>query len=74
MKYRRICIVLTARGNYAKLKSVIEEILAEPSLQLQVIVGGSLVLDKYGKILEDKESLEIPISYVTNFVMPVFCD
>lgn len=69
MKYRRICIVLTARGNYAKLKSVIEEILAEPSLQLQVIVGGSLVLDKYGKILEDKESLEIPISYVTNFVI-----
>jgi len=69
VKYRRICIVLTARGNYAKLKSVIEEILAEPSLQLQVIVGGSLVLDKYGKILEDKESLEIPISYVTNFVI-----
>jgi UDP-hydrolysing UDP-N-acetyl-D-glucosamine 2-epimerase len=64
-----VCVVLTARGNYAKLKTVIEEITSEPSLQLQVVVGGSLVLDKYGRILDDKESIEFPIDHITHFVI-----
>ena len=66
---RRICVVLTARGNYAKMKSVISRILQHPSLELQVIVGGSLVLDKYGKILENTLVDDFPVNYTIHFLV-----
>lgn len=47
---RKICIVLTSRGNYAKMRSVIDHILGESELQLQLIVGGGALLHKYGDI------------------------
>jgi UDP-hydrolysing UDP-N-acetyl-D-glucosamine 2-epimerase len=50
VKQRKICLVITTRGNYAKMKSVIEHIDADPSLELQVIVGGGAILPKYGSM------------------------
>lgn len=43
-------MVLTTRGNYAKMKSVIEKIEADDGLELQLILGGMVVLEKYGRI------------------------
>lgn len=56
---RKICLVMTSRGNYGKLKSVISAVTADPELELNLVVGGSLVLDKYGKVL-DSEYVELP--------------
>ncbi len=50
MKRRKVCIVITTRGNYAKMKSLMEFAIADPGLELQVIVGGGAILPKYGKI------------------------
>lgn len=50
MSKRKICVVLTTRGNYAKMKSVIEQIEADNGLELQLILGGMVVLEKYGRI------------------------
>ena len=50
MKKRKVCVVLTTRGNYAKMKSVIEGIEADQGLELQLILGGMVVLEKYGRI------------------------
>jgi UDP-hydrolysing UDP-N-acetyl-D-glucosamine 2-epimerase len=47
---RKICVVLTTRGNYAKMKSVIEAIEADETLELQLVLGGMVVLEKYGRI------------------------
>jgi len=47
---KKICAVITSRGNYAKLKSVIREIDKDPDMECQVVVGGSAVLHKYGDI------------------------
>lgn len=66
---RRICVCLTSRGNYAKMKSVMRLIREDPGLELQVIVGGSLVLEKYGKVLESKLVDEFPVDYTINFVI-----
>lgn len=49
-KRRKVCVVLTTRGNYAKMKSVIEAIEREPTLELQLLLGGMVVLEKYGRI------------------------
>ena len=46
LKKRKICIVLTTRGNYAKMKSVITRILEEDDLELQLVLGGMVVLEK----------------------------
>lgn len=66
---RKVCVCLTSRGNYAKMKSVMRLIEAHPDLELQVIVGGSLILEKYGKVLESKLVDEFRIDYSINFVI-----
>ena len=49
---KKICLVITARGNYAKLKSLIKILDKSNFFEVQIILGGSIVLEKYGKILE----------------------
>ena len=48
MKPRRVCIIITTRGNYAKMKGVMREIQHEPDLELQLILAGGAILDRYG--------------------------
>lgn len=45
---KKICIVLTVRGNYSKMKSLMREIENDPDLKLQLVVGGAIILHKYG--------------------------
>lgn len=51
MKKRKVCVVITTRGNCAKMKPVMKSICQHPKLELQVIVGGSAILPKYGNIV-----------------------
>ena len=70
LKKRKICIVLTTRGNYAKMKSVIKEIQNKPDLELQVIIGGMVVLEKYGRLLQTiKDETKIIVDRRINFVI-----
>ncbi len=48
---RRICVVLTTRGNFAKMKTAMRAILAHPDLDLQLVVGGAL-LNRQSDVLE----------------------
>ncbi len=47
---QKICVVVTTRGNYAKMKSVIEGVAANDGLELQLIVAGAAVLERHGAI------------------------
>lgn len=69
MTKRKICIVLTTRGNYAKMKSVIRGIQADPRLELQLVLGGMVVLEKYGRILNTPEGQALPVARTINFVI-----
>jgi GDP/UDP-N,N'-diacetylbacillosamine 2-epimerase (hydrolysing) len=69
MKKRKICIVLTTRGNYAKMKSVMALIQEAPDLELQLVIGGMVVLEKYGRILQTFENGESLVARRINFVI-----
>jgi len=66
---RKICIVLTTRGNYAKMKAVMFGINNDPDLELQLILGGMVVLEKYGRILQTLKLEQIQVARTINFVI-----
>ena len=55
MNRKKICVIITTRGNYAKMKSVIQNIQIQSTLELQLIVGGGAVLPKYGNIIDSMD-------------------
>jgi UDP-hydrolysing UDP-N-acetyl-D-glucosamine 2-epimerase len=52
---RKICVVVTARPSYSRIKSCLAAIVAHPGLELQLVVSASALLDKYGHTLRDIE-------------------
>lgn len=58
---RRVCIVVTTRGNFAKTKTAMKAILANPSLELQVVIGGAL-LNRQSAIVNEIERAGIEIA------------
>lgn len=69
MSKRKICVVITTRGNYAKMKSVIEAIQSAPDLELQLILGGMVILEKYGRIMNAFDGQELPVDRRIHFVV-----
>jgi UDP-hydrolysing UDP-N-acetyl-D-glucosamine 2-epimerase len=51
-KIRKICIVITARPSYARIKTVLEAVQHHPGLQLQLVVGASALLERYGPVVD----------------------
>lgn len=51
------------------MKSVIAGIMAAPDLELQLILGGMVVLEKYGRILQALDENNLPVSRTINFVI-----
>ena len=45
---RKVCVVITARPSYSRIKTVLDNIKNHDDLELQLIVSASAVLDKYG--------------------------
>lgn len=52
MGKRRICVVITARASYARVKSALIAIRQHPDLELQLVLAGSVLLEKYGSTVE----------------------
>ena len=48
---KKICVIITNRAHYARGKLVLKAINEHPELELQLIVAGSALIDKYGKII-----------------------
>jgi UDP-hydrolysing UDP-N-acetyl-D-glucosamine 2-epimerase len=48
MKKRKVCIVVTARPSYARIKSVMSAINQRNDLELQLVVAASALLERYG--------------------------
>src|SRR3989344_882886 len=49
---RKICVVITARPSYSRIKSVLRAIKKHPDLELQLVVSGSALLERYGNVVE----------------------
>jgi UDP-hydrolysing UDP-N-acetyl-D-glucosamine 2-epimerase len=49
---RTVCVVVTARPSYSRIKTVLEAVRAHPDLELQLVVGASALLDRYGNAVD----------------------
>lgn len=49
---RKICVVITARPSYSRIRSALHAIKIHPDLELQIIVSGSALLPKYGSAID----------------------
>ncbi|MFN0214459.1 MAG: UDP-N-acetylglucosamine 2-epimerase [Saprospiraceae bacterium] len=45
---RKICVVITARPSYSRIKTALSAIQSHPGLELQIVVAASALLDRYG--------------------------
>jgi len=48
---RKICVVVTARPSYSRIKTALEAIKNHNQLELQLVVAASALLEKYGKVV-----------------------
>ena len=47
---RKVCVVVGSRANYSSIKSAMRAIDRHPALELQLVVGASALLDRYGTV------------------------
>lgn len=52
MTRKKICVVVTARPSYSRIRTALQAIKAHPQLELQLVVSASALLDKYGNAVE----------------------
>ena len=52
MDKRKICVVIGSRANYSSIKSALTAIEKNINLELQLILGASAIIDRYGKVSE----------------------
>ena len=48
---RKVAVVVTARPSYSRVKTAIQAIDRHPDLELQLVVSGSALLEKYGTVM-----------------------
>ena len=49
---KKICVVITARPSYSRIKTVLQAIKDHDKLELQLVVAGSALLDRYGNSVD----------------------
>jgi len=48
---RKICVVVTARATYSRIRTALEAIHAHPQLELQLVAAASALVDRYGNVV-----------------------
>jgi len=51
-KPRKVCVVINSRANYGRIKSFLRAVQAHPDLELQLIIGASALLYRFGSAIE----------------------
>ena len=65
---RRICVLVTARPSYSRIRSALDAIKEHPDLELQLVVAASALLDRYGNA--DRKSTRLNSSHSQQSRMP----
>ena len=47
---RKVCIIVNSRANYGRIKSVLEALKSHQEIDLQLVVGASAVLTRFGDV------------------------
>jgi len=58
---RKICVVVTARPSYSRIRTALSAIDKHPDLELQLVVAASALLDRYGNAVQaiERDGFEI---------------
>jgi UDP-hydrolysing UDP-N-acetyl-D-glucosamine 2-epimerase len=58
---RKICVVITARPSYSRIRTALQAIQRHPELELQLVVAASALLDRYGSAIHaiERDGFEI---------------
>jgi UDP-hydrolysing UDP-N-acetyl-D-glucosamine 2-epimerase len=64
MNSKKICVFVGSRANYSSIKSVMKAVQNDPDLELQVVLGASALLDRFGRV----ENLIRKDGFEPNFV------
>lgn len=61
MSRRKVCVVVTARPSYSRVKTALAAIQRDPDLELQLVVAASALLDRYGNAVRymERDGFEI---------------
>ena len=49
---RKVCVVITARASYSRIRTALVAIKEHPQLELQLVAAASLLLSRYGNAIE----------------------
>jgi UDP-hydrolysing UDP-N-acetyl-D-glucosamine 2-epimerase len=58
---KKICVVVTARPSYSRIRTALKAIDEHPELTLQLVVAASALLDRYGSAIQSIERDGFPI-------------
>jgi UDP-hydrolysing UDP-N-acetyl-D-glucosamine 2-epimerase len=47
---RKVCVVVTARPSYARIKTVLSALQQHPGIELQLVVAASAIIERYGNV------------------------
>ena len=56
MPKRKICVVVTARPSYARIRSAMRAIADHPLLELQLVTAATAILDRFGNVAKVMEA------------------
>ena len=49
---RKVCVVVTARPSYSRIKTALRALQAHPDTELQLVIAASALLDRYGTAVD----------------------
>ena len=52
MSLERICVAITARPSYSRVRTAMKALAATPGIDLKVVCSGSALLDRYGRVVD----------------------
>ena len=52
---RKICVVITARPSYSRIRTALEALRARDDIELQIVAAASALLDRYGSVVDEIE-------------------
>ena len=62
MTKRKICVVVTARPSYSRIRTALKAISEHSDLELQLVVAASALLERYGNAIQAIEHDGFPIT------------
>lgn len=53
---RKVCVVITARPSYSRIRTALEAMKARDDIDLQIVAAASALLDRYGSVVDEIEA------------------